>query len=372
MALSRDIFSVVCSFCDKPTLTTTCLISKEFCYEARGVLYRHISFSSLKEVESYLWCGGHHVYLLKHLFIYIPDTPPEDNSEWSHLFSVVRDNTQLISLKIALNPADMIPRPELQNLVHDILTMSSLEYVAITTRMVPAATALWYLALKELDMSGNWDESIFQDVPNRREDEKPKLNTLCTSYHDVSLQILQSVLNLSRLTRLAMVQRHSNTPGGMFLLLAESCPMLQELSIGVDRTPDKVFITKLGKLSFPHLQVLTVIHTYENEDEECWEVCELFVPLFLSVSPQLRELRAYLHRRKPSDILSSTCTYLSGLDGRIVVMRLYCWGSFENPPNSAEAEKLLRDQCGFNRDFEAYWMYNWADLTPFCELVDNE
>ncbi|KAH8825780.1 hypothetical protein DL96DRAFT_1681898 [Flagelloscypha sp. PMI_526] len=232
-----------------------------------------------------------------------------------------------------MNPADTIPPHDLQNLVCDILSMTSLEYVAITTKLVPAATALRCLALKEFDMAGDWDESLFQDVPNHTEHEKPKLNTLCTRYHDVSLQILQTVLNLSGLTRLAVVQRYSNTPGGMFLLLAESCPLLQEVSIGIDGRADKV-------------QCLL----------RNWRSSRFHISKFLPLSTHMKTKKKNV----------------GGLDGRIIVMRLYCWSSFEKPPNTAEAEKLLRDQCGSKRDFEVHWMCNWADLTPFCELVDNE
>ncbi|KAH8825779.1 hypothetical protein DL96DRAFT_1817240 [Flagelloscypha sp. PMI_526] len=373
MDLPHDLLSVILSFCEKPTLAVACIINKAFCSEARAALYGRIFFSSPTVVERFLSCADHHLGLLKHLIIFISPPPLGRNSTWARLLSAVHQRSQLISLRISSNPAAGRAAPEFMDLVGTFLDMPCLEYVAITTRLVSAARAVRCLALKELSLNLGWEDSLGQETTIRLEHDKPMLNTLCHDWQGISVPLLRSLFNLNILTRLAVNQREWDSPVGIILLLAETCRTLQEVSLWIYGAIDRADIAELRTLVFPNLRALILFHTPEvYPGEEHWEMCQLLVPLFLSISPRLRELRFYFHNVKPSNILISPSNFIPTLDPRILVLRLTCWIPGTQPAKTIEGEKFLRDQCGPGRDFEVDWISNWTVLTPFCRLVETE
>ncbi|KAH8825806.1 hypothetical protein DL96DRAFT_1817261 [Flagelloscypha sp. PMI_526] len=373
MALPHELVSVVCFFCDQPSLTSVCLSNKAFYSEARPILYGRIFFRNPAVVAHFMRCAEHRLSLVKHLVLFIPGFYPQETEVWIRLLSGVHKAECLVCLRMSWNPTARSPGQDFLTLVGGILGMPSLKYVAITTELVPAVAAVQCPALKELEGNNSWTNGLAR-FGQEKAYEKPKLNTLCHGWEEITLPLLKSLFDLRGLTRLAMNQQGDSSLGGMSELMAETCSTLQQLALWVLLKADKGWITKITNLKCPNLRILALLHRPGIGNEVYWETCALLVSALLSISPQLQELRLYIHNCGPPEILSTPLECIPNISPQILVIRVFCWNSSNTALKAleTEAEERLRERLGRGRDFSIEWNKNWSKLTTFCEPRDQD
>ncbi|KAH8836141.1 hypothetical protein DL96DRAFT_1576848 [Flagelloscypha sp. PMI_526] len=362
LPVPQDLYPIICSFCDPPTLTAICLSNKNFGLEASAALYRHVSFNSTYAVNRFVSRASRCVHLIKHLTLFIQYSPG-DTESWARLFFVVRHRAlSLISLRIMTPPTGPKANPDFQVLAGALL---------------PVATAIRCPGLKELEvMAGisgvNPEGSLRQALVKLNEgDEKKRLNTLCYDWHDAPLSILQRLFDLGGLTRLAITRPllgellgATNIPQ----LLEVVCFTLQELAVCVSAHLDK----ELQLSRFPNLRVLTLLPSQIQDLGLSWSIMlDRFITPLISISPQLRELRIYFRNCGPSTILSGNGEFIKAIDPQIEVIRVFCWKTYARPPKMKEAENVLKERFGYGKDIRVDWMSDWSDITWFCEPVSD-
>ncbi|KAH8825805.1 hypothetical protein DL96DRAFT_1557385 [Flagelloscypha sp. PMI_526] len=351
MTLPHELVSVVCFFCDKPSLAAVCLGNKAFCSEARPILYGRMVFRSSKTVARFVGCAEHRLDLVKDLNLFIPEFSSHRTKVWTHLLSAVRKAECLVRLRMSCNPIDTSSGQDFQTLVGDILGL------------VPAATAVQCPALKEVEGNFSWTKGLAR-LDQEKAHVKPKLNTLCHGQDEITLPLLKSLFDLRVLTRLSINQLGGSSLDGMSELMEETCLTLQELALWMLSEVDRGWITKITKLQCPNLQILAVLNTDHGGNEVYWEMCGLLVPALLCISPQLRELRLYIHNCGPSEILSTPFECIPDLSPQILVMRVFCWTDRNIPRKVvvAEAEERMRRCFGRGREFGIEWNRPLATL----------
>ncbi|KAH8825777.1 hypothetical protein DL96DRAFT_1609827 [Flagelloscypha sp. PMI_526] len=242
MALPLDLIPVICLLCDRSSLTLVCLGSKGFWSNAGVFLYCRISFDSPTGVDHFLHHADQYLYLVKSLTIYIPSFFPEKMGAWTRLLTAVLHKIKLVSLKILASPIAGTVGKDFKALVCNLLEMPFLEYVAVTTMVVPAARATRCLTLAELHIAADgWasvGDLLSKDSTSYPECAKPKLRTFSHAWYDISLHLLQSRFSLRGLTRLAVNHKNRASLGPMIQLLAETCSKLQEFALWMSGMPD--------------------------------------------------------------------------------------------------------------------------------------
>ncbi|KAH8825760.1 hypothetical protein DL96DRAFT_1609793 [Flagelloscypha sp. PMI_526] len=366
MAVPQELVRIITFFSDPSTLATMCLSSRAFCFEARTALYTDISFRTSTIVERFLLSARHHLNLVKHLSLYIPLFSNDDVKIWSELFIAVHQDSN-ISLRLSSPTERGIAPTELKDFADNLLSLSSLKYVAVSTSVVSAAIAVQCPTLKELDVrvSPEWDQELLTKIS---QDEKPKLNTLCFEAAHFSLPLVQNLLDISSVRRLAVVHALMDQQS-LFQLLEMTSETLVDLSLWVHSTRDKAYIMKLHKLAFPNLQTFTLLFNRSADIDQGWSECDTLVSTLVSISgEQFEELRLYLHCCDPSTILKGRESAIPHFHSRIRMFRLYCWYSDKPPaPRVAEAERILQRRLGKDRDFLVLWCMCWTSLTHFGE-----
>ncbi|KAH8797706.1 hypothetical protein DL96DRAFT_900534 [Flagelloscypha sp. PMI_526] len=365
MTVPQELVPLICSFSDQCTLSSICLTSKAFSLDAGVALYADISFVTSRAVEGFLLNVASRLNLTKHLSLYIPSLQRADLEIWMRLFAAVRQASVVKELRVTSSPILTSPPGEFKTAAGHMLSIPSLEYVAVATSIIPATIAIRCPALKELDMRASTDT---QGLTKPTETQQPKLNTLCLASPNVSPLVLPRVFNLSSLRRLALV--HSSSPYGMpmFQLLGMTCGSLEDLSLWLHSPMDKTYIAEIRKFTLPNLQTFTLLCSENVVKVRSLEVYDVLVSTLVNISgPLFKELRLYLHSCDPSTILRGNGLYIPQVSPQITVLRFYCWSSNPLPPGAAEAETLLKRHLGSGRELSVVWSRNWSSLTYFCE-----
>ncbi|KAH8825761.1 hypothetical protein DL96DRAFT_1817226, partial [Flagelloscypha sp. PMI_526] len=356
IAISPDLLPIVCSFADDSTLATLCLSNRALCLDARAALYRDISFNTSGSVERFLLRTPNYLKHIRHLSLYIPRFLEKEEEIWNRLFVAVHHDSSVTTLRILSSPTACCAPLEFQRLVGTMLSIRTLQYVAVSASVVSAINAVQCPALKELDIrtAAACDLKSFRHAQGKQ----PKLNTLCVGWFFPSLSPPQNLFDLSSLVRLAI---HIPTYTGempILELLAITCETLEELSLSVRGNVDQLTdcIGELRTLAFPNLQTLVLLSTGDIGIDERWQQCSLLSSAVASLSGQrFKELRLYLHNCDPQEILSGNISYIPAFHPMITVIRLYCWNSDYPPPRAADAERILQRRLGGKRDFQVTW-----------------
>ncbi|KAH8836142.1 hypothetical protein DL96DRAFT_109580 [Flagelloscypha sp. PMI_526] len=340
-----------------------CLSNKAFNLEASTVLYRHMSFNDSSAVDRFLSSTSHRIHLIRHLSLCILYSS-SDAKSWIHLFSALRYRAlRLLSLRIMSHKNGPMASSDFQAHAGALLSIPSLEYVAVTTMMVPIVTAYRCPALKELDTESCLDDLTPGGSLSRAltelsvRDEKKKLDTLCCGRHNASPKIVQGLFDLRGLTRLSINRPlHEELYGGMhtYQLLDEVCLTLQELAICLPAPLDKVLFS-------PRVHDL----------ELYWSMSDHFISSFISIAPKLREVYLRLDDWGPDDILSGNGDFLPTFDPQLEVIHFFCFQWIKLGIKGHEARCLLKKRLGPGRDVQVHWWCELYGLTTFCEPISN-
>ncbi|KAH8825754.1 hypothetical protein DL96DRAFT_1609782 [Flagelloscypha sp. PMI_526] len=365
MNLPQELVRHICAFSDSPTLASICLSNKAFYLDARAALYFDLTFSVAQYVDRFLLCGRDHLNLVKHLSLHIPSFPDHELEVWKRFLVAIRQDSDLVTLRITSPPTHSNTWPEIRDLAGDLLSIPSLKYIAVATSVVSTTTAIQCPALRELELRGAaaWNEG---ELSKYASGKPPKLQTLCIENSIISSRYSGGILDLSELSRLSTFH-YCET-------LEMTCGTLTELSICIHPATGQGYTSELHKLTFPHLQTFIIIYNRDEDIDHTWATCDDLLSIMISVSgTNFREFRLYLHNIAPSAILKGNESSVPSFHPQIAVLRIYCWDSFAPHPTAEkrQAEIILRSQFGAGRDFQVVWSLSWIALTYFCELRER-
>ncbi|KAH8797703.1 hypothetical protein DL96DRAFT_900431 [Flagelloscypha sp. PMI_526] len=260
MNLPQELVGLVCSFSDSPTLASICLTNKAFYLDACAALYLELTFSMADAVDGFLLCARDRLNLVKHLSLRIPSFPAHELEVWKRFLVAIRQDSDLITLRITSPPTHTVTFPGIQELAGDLLSIPSLKYVAAATSVVSTITAIRCPALRELEIrqSEELEKLDDKELDKCIHGERQRLNTLIFGGYNRSPRLLDNVFNLNDLKRLALAFPSK--------IITTTCRTLTELAIWVHRNAaETAYLTEFRQIALPNLQAFALFITVVKE-----------------------------------------------------------------------------------------------------------
>ncbi|KAH8825818.1 hypothetical protein DL96DRAFT_124613 [Flagelloscypha sp. PMI_526] len=372
--IPQELVTLVFSFCDRDTLTSTCRVAHRFLQDSRAQLYRHIWLDNAR-ADQLICTPAYCFQLIKHLEIPKIDLDPC----WRTLFCLLAEQAELVTLKIWVHPygryhSSFNTSSTNWSFSLALLASPSLTHVELTTRMFPLVVAAQCRSLKYLEIYEDWDRIEAGHVP---EHLRPRLSTLSLVNWNIRWTQLRRYVNLDSLTKLSLSGYEEDVLFSEFL--QASCSVLQELALWLDYDEDSSsglgILSWIEGLSFPCLKALT-IGLFAFARAPWIEFIYPLISAFVTIAPLLHDVRLYLQfePKTSAPIEHFAMAPDVDIDERISMLKVYFgeisfWGPRKHMLLSS-ATKILEEALGKHRQFEIISDGAWPDLTRFCEPLD--